>query len=377
MNNSTDTSPSDHAQCPHAVSVFFTTSMAIITSGSLIGNFLVFVTVYKNPNLRTSTNYYYVNVAVSDFLASLAAWPLYLTDEIITSKGSLVQGPLATAGCKVGMFVRAVSTTVSILSLVLVAVDRFIATVYPLKAVLLSGKKRVALMFATWLIAIGYCGPMLYFSKVEDFGAEIFCRLAWNDAFAIIVYYVVGIILAIVPFTAIITFYPRIMTVLRQRPIPEFGSGSINLEHKRRKQSQNVMKIFRSLVIAYSVGFGVLCIYLILKMASPDVFVKDKCKWILGFTYFLVPSLSTGVNPFILFSFSSNFRLALKTLFLSPLENNGSCCKWSRNVSVLPRTESYKLNSACDREIGCSNQQRSRVGEPMLASITHKDHLNE
>ena len=340
MNNSTDTSPINHAQCSYAVSVFFTTSMAIITSGSLIGNFLVFVTVYKNPNLRTSTNYYYVNVAVSDFLASLAAYPLYLTDEIITSKGSLIQGPLATAGCKVGMFVRAASSAVSVLNLVLVAVDRFVATVYPLKAVLLSGKIRVAKIFATWLIAMGYCGPLLYFSKVEDVGAETFCRFAWNDAFALIVYHVVGFILfAIVPYTAIMICYPRIMTVLRQKPNPKLGAGTINTEQKKRKQSQNVMKIFRSLVIAYSVAFVLYCIYLTLKIAFSEIFIKDKCKWILGFTYFLVPSLSTGINPFILFSFSSNFRHAFKTLFLCRFENNRSCCRWSRNVQVSNLTE--------------------------------------
>ena len=344
MNNSTDISPSDHTQCSYAVSVFFTTAMAIITSGSLIGNFLVFVTVYKNPNLRTSTNYYYVNMAVSDFVASLAAWPLYLTDEIITSKGSLIQGPLATAGCKVGIYVRAVSTFVSVLSLVLVAVDRFIATVYPLKAALLSGKIRVALMFVTWLISMGFCGPMFYFSKVEDVGAETFCRFAWNDAFAIVVYYVAGIILfGVVPYIAIITLYPRIMLVLRRRPNPELAAARINTEQKRRKQSQNVMKIFRSLVIAFSVSFCVFGIYLILKMALPEVFIEDKCKWILAFTYFLVPSLSTGINPFILFSFSSNFRLALKTLCQSPLENTRSCCKCSRNVQVSHRNENVNL----------------------------------
>ena len=235
---------------------------------------------------------------------------------------------------------RAASTAASVLSLVLVALDRFVATVYPFKAVLLSGKMRVALIFATWLKAIGYCSPTLYFAKVEDVGAETFCRFAWNDTFALIVYYAVGfILLAIVPYTAIMTSYPRIMTVLRQRPNPQLDAGTINREQKKRKQSQNVMKIFRSLVIAYSVAFVVYCIYLTLKIAFYEIFIKDKCKWIIGFTYFLVPSLGTGINSFILFSFSSIFRHALKTLFLCRFENNRSCCKWSRNVQDSHRTE--------------------------------------
>ena len=100
---------------------------------AFIGNILVMTVVYKTPSLRTSTNYYYVNMAVSDFLSSLTLWPLYLTDEIITQRGSLIKGPMLTVGCKVGMYVRVVSTSVSILSLVLIATDRYFAIVFPLK----------------------------------------------------------------------------------------------------------------------------------------------------------------------------------------------------------------------------------------------------
>ena len=246
-------------------------------------------------------------MAVSDFLASLTAWPLYLTDEIITSKGSLLQGPLATAGCKVGVYVRVVSISVSILSLVLIAVDRFIATVYPFKATLLTRRIRISLMFATWLIAMGYCGPMFYFSKIEGVGEETFCRFAWDDTFALMIYYIAGItVINIAPLIAIVILYSRIMRVLRRRPNPEGFVGSSNAELKRRKQSQNIMKIFKAITIAYSVCFFVFCVYLILKMVFPRLFIKDKCKWILGFSYFVFPSLSTAINPVILFSFSSN-----------------------------------------------------------------------
>ena len=338
MNNSTHINSNDDLRCSDVVSVFFTTAMAVITLSGLIGNLLVFIAVYKNPNLRTSTNYYYVNMAVSDFLASLTAWPLYLTNEIITNKGSLIQGPLATPGCKVGVYVRVVSTSVSILSLVLIAVDRFIATVYPFKATLLSSRIRISLMFATWLIALGYCGPMFYFFKVEDVGEETFCRFAWDDTFALIIYYISGIIVInIAPLIAIVILYSRITRVLRQRPNSECNAGSSNATEKRRKQSQNIMKMFKSIVIAYSVCFFLFVVYLILKMTFPNLFVKDKCKWILGFAYFVFPSLSTAINPVILFSFSSNFRLTLQSSC-----SVRSCCKW-RNASVSSLSKSVSL----------------------------------
>ena len=342
--NSTQINSSDDPRCSEAVSVFFTTAMAIITFGGLIGNLLVFITVYKNPNLRTSTNFYYVNMAVSDFLASLTAWPLYLTNEIITSKGSLIQGPLATTGCKVRVYVRTVSSTVSILSLVLIAVDRFIATVYPLKATLLSSKIRISLMFAVWLIAMGFCVPMSYFFKVEDVGEETFCRFAWDDTLAIAIYHSVGLMLTIAPLITIVILYSRIMRAIRQRPNPECSAGSSTAEQKRRKQSQNIMRIFKSIVVAYCVCLVLFMVYVILKMTFPELFTKDKCKWILGFSYFVFPSLSTAINPVILFSFSSNFRLTLEAFCSSscPLEKLRSCCKL-KNGSVSSLNKSVEL----------------------------------
>ena len=345
MNNSTQINSSDDARCSEVVSIFFTTSMAVITFGGLIGNLLVFITVYKNPNLRTSTNFYYVNMAVSDFLASLTAWPQYLTDEIITSKGSLIQGPLATPVCKVGMYFRIVSSEVSILSLVLIAVDRFIATVYPLKATLLSSKIRIRLMFAVWFIAMGYFVPLFYFYKVKTDGEETFCGFGWDDTLTVAIYHTAALItLTIAPLITIVILYSRIMRALRQRPNPECSAGSSTAEQKRRKQRQNIMRIFKSIVVAYCVCLVPFMVYMILMMTFPELFIKDKCKWILGFSCFVFPSLSSAINPVILFSFSSTFHLTLQAFCSSscPLEKVRSCCK-RKNSSISSLNKSVSL----------------------------------
>ena len=156
MNNSSSNLV-NYTPCPYDISAVFTSVLAVLSLAAIIGNILVVSAVYKTPNLRTSTNYYYVNMAVSDFLSSLTLWPLYLTDEIITQRGSLIHGFVATIGCKVGVFTRNVSHSVSILSLFLIAVDRFIATVHPLKVTLLTKNIRTSLLLSTWIIAIGSC----------------------------------------------------------------------------------------------------------------------------------------------------------------------------------------------------------------------------
>ena len=314
MSNSTSMNHDGRALCPFAVSVFFTTIMALISSAAFIGNILVIVTVYKTPNLRTSTNYYYVNMAVSDFLACLTTWPLYLTDEIITTRGSLLQGALATFGCKVGVFFRLLSFIVSILSLVLIAVDRFIATAFPLKATLITHNTRATLLFSTWLISTGYCFLAFHYSRVEEVGHQIFCRFSWNDL-AIMIYYTTGMILfTVIPLITIIALYSRINRILRRRlqPVAETDTRCSNFLQNRSRQNRSIMKIFQSIVVAYFISFFFVGVYLTLKMTSPKIFNKDGCKLILGFGYYVLPSVSTAVNPMILFTFSTNFRQALR-----------------------------------------------------------------
>ena len=346
MDNSSHVS---NGPCPLAVSVFFTTVLAVISLAAFIGNISLMTVVYKTPSLRTSTKFYYVNIAVSDFLSSLTSWPLYFTDEIIISPGILIQGRLATTGCKIGVYVRLVSTSVSILSLLLIATDRYIAIVSKhhcniFKTPLLR-KVRITTLVAVWAISMGYSFPMLYFSHVEEVGEERFCRFAWNGTVTLIIYYVSGItMINVVPRIVIVILYSRIMQTLSKKIYSRPLFGSINSEGKRNKKMQNIMKIFKSIVIAYTSCFFLLCVYLILKMFFPEILTKDKCKWILVFSYFVFPLLSTAINPIILFLFSSNFRHALQTLWPFRLKNFCcSCCKKRKEEDLIRQDEQVEL----------------------------------
>ena len=338
MNQSTGTS---EASCRDVVSIFFTTAMAIIGMAALIGNTLVIIVVCNTPSLRTSTNYYYVNMAVSDFLSSLATFPLYLTDEIITSNGSLLQGSLATVGCKIGVYFRMVSSIVSILCLVLIAMDRFIATVFPLKATLITRKVRIVLLISTWLISMTYCIPMAQYFRVEKVDQETSCMFAWNS-FALMIYYITGLVFfELLPLITIVVLYSRIMSAFRQRlrVNPECNVRCTYTQQSRIKQNQNIMKIFKSIVVMLFAWFSLFCMYLVLKIIYPRLFVKDRCKWTLGFAYFLVPLLGTATNPVIIFSFSSNFRKSL-TNHSSFLFGKVASCFKPGDTLRLPTDES-------------------------------------
>ena len=238
--------------------------------------------------------------------------------------------------------------------MVLIAVDRFIAIVLPLKSVLLTGKLRAGLLLITWVISTSTISPTLYYNKVETVGEETYCRFAWNP-FSIMIFYITTMtMINVIPLITITILYSRILRVL-QSPKEGHQTESTLSAVKKRQQHKNIMKIFRSIVIAYFICFFLFCVYLILKITFAQLFVKDKCRWILGFAYFVLPSLSTAVNPVILFLYSRNYRQALKNLIYPlPLFQYWHCYK-GRNANIttekenipLARLAKYRQNAPC------------------------------
>ena len=105
------------------------------------------------------------------------------------------------------------------------------------------------------------------------------------------------------------------MRVLQRRLQPGRGTeNTVGNQQNKTKHSRNVMKIFKSIVVAFFICWFLFLGYMILKITFPELFLRDKCKLILGFAYYVFPLLSTVLNPVILFSFSSNFRQALKEI---------------------------------------------------------------
>ncbi|RMX46917.1 hypothetical protein pdam_00014489 [Pocillopora damicornis] len=75
-------------------------------------------------------------MAVSDLVSVFFTWPLFATEGMLKADGSLITDiEVSVFFCKLGIYSRAVSYVVSVASLVLIAVDRFTAIAFPLKAV--------------------------------------------------------------------------------------------------------------------------------------------------------------------------------------------------------------------------------------------------
>ena len=131
-----------------AVKISLMIVLSIICFFSLVGNTLLIITVYKRPELKKTINYFIVNMAVSDFVFSLIAIPVSLV-EMSSSWQWPIGGTVGSILCKLKNYVMAVSLTVSIESLVWIALDWFVAVVWPIKVHLITSRFRSFAILST------------------------------------------------------------------------------------------------------------------------------------------------------------------------------------------------------------------------------------
>ena len=129
-----------------------TFAYCLIASGSLVGNSLVIFIIFRNCGMRSTINYFIVNMASPDFLFTVFVIPRLIAEFYLPGTW-LVGGTLESILCKLDHFIQDISTAVSILSLVAIAFDRLCGVFFPMKAGLIDGR-RICIMVLTgkWLL---------------------------------------------------------------------------------------------------------------------------------------------------------------------------------------------------------------------------------
>ena len=117
--------------------------------------------VYKTPNLRKPINYFIANMASSDLLFPIF-WIPWNLSHLHTNYSFLIGGQLGQALCKLVPFFSDVSFVVSIQNLILIAVDRFGAVVFPLRSPLIRSKLCPFFILVTWIVAVAISSPYLF-----------------------------------------------------------------------------------------------------------------------------------------------------------------------------------------------------------------------
>jgi len=288
------------------------------------GNTMVVIVVYKERRMRTTVNFLIVNMALSDFLCSMLVISRILTQLYTYPEAWLITGTAGLAFCKAVHFFQDVTVAVSLLSLLMIAVERYYAISCPVVADPIP-RKRCALMIAfTWLVAFLMYGTHLFTFKlsIEDEGP--ICHQSWkrmvdDPVKAREIEFVSHTVLSlIVPFIVVTAFYSTILIRIRRSSVP--GEASSRVRMQQQKRNRNVLHMLLAVVIAFGVCWFpfIVCNYVLMfvwvsKNRRQDIpcGLEIFGEWAMYLAY-----LNSSVNPVIYFVFCENYRKGLTKLIL-------------------------------------------------------------
>ena len=99
------------------------------------------------------------------------------------TKSWLIGGQFGQTLCKLVPFFGDVPMMVSVQNLVLIAVDRFGAVVFPLRSPLIRSMLCPFFTSATWIVAAAFISAHLFTYQLVEYSGEMLCEMRWTKAF--------------------------------------------------------------------------------------------------------------------------------------------------------------------------------------------------
>lgn len=170
---------------PDALSFFTGTLSIILMIINIPGNLLVILAVAFDPNknLRNSFNFLVTNLAVADLVVGVITDPLSIHVHFKEGRND----PISSGEIKAIHMSYFISCTASVLSIILLAVDRYIALVYPLSYRNIMSRPALCISVAlVWLVSVSL--PFIYLKVGYIRYAFIFANTAIVIALVVTVF---------------------------------------------------------------------------------------------------------------------------------------------------------------------------------------------
>ena len=255
-------------------------------------------------------------MASSDLLFPVFSIPFKLS--LLHANSFVIGGQLGQALCKLLPFFGSVSFVVSIQNLVLIAVDRFGAVVFPLRSPLIRSKLCPFFILATWMFAIVFISPDLLAFELVEYPEGASCVRRWKKVFgeslsfaSILLAH--NILFTYIPVLLLVILYSIIFIKLKTQVHP--GEQSTNNQQQRKRRNRNVLQMSIAIVTVF-----VLCWlpyntnYLIIDYQGSSAHFSCSFQIYYNVTYqtYLTANAYCAINPIICFMFSSNYRQGVK-----------------------------------------------------------------
>ncbi|XP_005749776.1 melanopsin-A-like [Pundamilia nyererei] len=137
----------------------YTIGVVILAVGitGLLGNFLVIYAFCRSRSLRTPSNIFIINLAVTDFLMCLTQTPIFFINSMHK------HWIFGKKGCELYAFCGALFGICSMITLMVIAVDRYVVITRPLASLgVMSRKKAFTTVAVAWLYSVGWSLPPFF-----------------------------------------------------------------------------------------------------------------------------------------------------------------------------------------------------------------------
>ena len=365
--NSTTFSPTPREEeCfsrdPMPLKIIRICAYCIVIFVSLVGNLLIIaVTRRTKMTSRKSIHYLIVNMAMADIFLTVYM-PRMIALAYVGYEWQIDNLP-GEIFCKISTLLNHACMTASILTVVAISFDRFLAVIFPLRSSLLTIPRTKVIIIFIWLTAIAFRVPMAYSASLHNLNGKPNCYIVLDETFGDgtkKVYYFLNLFsLFVIPFFIILILYTAILVTLKKRTPPQVDTTmNINPWQQRKEETtRRVLQLATAVVMAFIICWFLYFIRLILFSYNVDV----SCH-ILFLHLFLAHS-NSAINPCLYVVFSESYRHGVKNIILQYFPK---VC-WTENY-ILPASAAVANSRATCQEKadGKFPHQRNCKGESTM-----------
>ena len=209
------------------------------------------------------------------------------------------------------------SLHVSAQSLVWIAIDRFVAVVFPIKLGLISKKIRTAAIASTWIFAGLFNSPKLITREVVVLHNNTYCsatnrELIFHSQTTIAAYlWLRAVLFNIAPLFVITVLYTAIAVSLKRQSKALSDTAPCVQRHSLKKRRKAIQTAIVIVVLFY-----ICVIPQTLKTLAPYVYGRPSCAFLRWFDFLALFAYcsSSIVNPIICLSLVERYRIGLRNI---------------------------------------------------------------
>ncbi|GFS05307.1 G-protein coupled receptor [Elysia marginata] len=323
------------------VRIIVPTIFGFILVLGLFGNSLVIIVVLADKHMRNTTNILILSLAFADLFFILFCVPFTATGYAMTV------WPFGDVGCKMAQYAMHVCAYASVYTLVLMALDRYVAVVHAIRSMTWRSERNTWIaVFIIWVLCLTGNSPILVQYNVHEYPFNLENRSVCINTHHLrdkmvgqIFFSILLSIGYIVPLGVTLLMYGLMLKRLLYGVVP--GGANQSTESIRAKKRVTRMVVIVEVIFA-------ICwmpIQIILVLVAFEKYPRTEARVVVMFAANCLAYMNSCVNPILYAFLSENFRRSFRRFLCC---NTGSRrMEYERTNARFTVTENNATKMTC------------------------------